>query len=102
MKIALISALSLALTIPAIAPVAAQDVNVGVGRSGVEMRMRGDRDNNRGFDRDRDRGGYRDRVRGRTERVIVRRHRDWDRCRMVVVRSFRHGVETIRRIRRCG
>ena len=97
MKIAILSALVFALAAPTLTPASAQDMS---GRGGAEMRMRGDRDR----DSDRDRGGrmqMRDRDRG-GERMGARRHRDWDRCRTVIVRSHRHGMDVVRRIRRCG
>ena len=94
MKIAVISTLTLALLSPTFAPAMAQDVGVGVGRSGVEMHM----------DSNRDRGA-RDHGRDRSERIVVRRDRGRDRdrgCRMMVIHSHRHGMDVVRRVRRCG
>jgi hypothetical protein len=57
-------------------PAGAEEVGIGVGRSGVTVgEVHGDRD------RDRDREHYRDRDRHRGETVIIRKDRDHDRDR---------------------
>ena len=55
-------------------PAGAEEVGIGVGRSGVTVgEVHGDRD--------RDREHYRDRDRHRGETVIIRKDRDHDRYR---------------------
>jgi hypothetical protein len=92
MKTIFAAAVALALTVPPIAPVLAQDVGVHVGPNGAGVSV--DSHRRRGVEfRERDRG------RGGPRVVIERRGRP--HCRMVEIRTHRHGRTIIRRERRC-